>query len=1030
MTLPLPALGLFLALGAGGLSVPPREHLIEVWDADRGLPSSLVTSLAQTEEGYLWAGTHGGLARFDGARFVVFHPENTPELRHPRIEQLVVAPDGRLWISSYDGSLASYRDGRFTAEWSGRQKGTGFLASTRGGRPLVVFDNGTLIRRRGEAPGGWDELAVPPTRLDPVFADARDALWIRSSDHRLWRFTGERFEEASLQGLTGDRIRHLAADGTGRLWISTNREVAVWNGERFEAQVDPPAGEVPFFFPTRDGGFWGVAAGQPRRAREGAWVWKAENVRDLTGYHRLSLDGFEDRHGGVWVRHDGGGLVHVGADGALRRITAADGLPGDAVKACIEDREGNVWAAVDRGGLVRVREAAFRVLSADDGLAVKAVGTVAEDETGTLWFGTHGGGLHRLRDGALVRFAVPAASSRNFVFSLFPDGHGGLWLSGDREDLLTFDGRAIRRPPWGVHAIKSMLVDRAGRVWLGTKNGLACLVDGDLRGGIQYFGPDQGFEPEDVRAFAEAADGTVWMGTGGGNIYAFKDGAFTKFRPEGTRPGEGIWALQVDAEGLVWAGTSGGGLLRLASGRFSRFTSGTGLPSDVICQILDDGRGQLWAAAQGGLFSVSKASLGTGDGERPKVRTYGRAEGWPTAECSGLYQPSAWRARDGRLWFATAKGVVSVGPDEVTAPLPPPPVLIEDVRVNGEPADGPPRAPAAPIEVPPGDRRVELTYTGISLSAPERLEFRYQLLGLEAAWVQAGPRRSVQYAYLPPGEYRFAVAARYGGEDWGPAAEVALTVRPRLRERGFFLVLLAAAGAGLVGAGVRTISHQRLRRQLERLEWQQALERDRARISKDIHDDLGAGLSQIGLLSDLVQRDGPPHAQSYLEQISETARGLIRNMDEIVWAMNPRHDTLRSLVTYVCQFAQGYLSLAEIQCRLDIPPVIPPHPLTSEVRHNLFLAVKEALRNVVEHAGAREVWLRFRLADSGFTLSIEDDGRGFVPSSLAGEGEGRGEGLASLRDRLTAIGGQAVVQSEPGRGTRVALTVPRGGDVR
>jgi signal transduction histidine kinase len=310
------------------------------------------------------------------------------------------------------------------------------------------------------------------------------------------------------------------------------------------------------------------------------------------------------------------------------------------------------------------------------------------------------------------------------------------------------------------------------------------------------------------------------------------------------------------------------------------------------------------------------------------------------------------------------------------------------------------------------------------------MRFRYQLEGLDTDWIEVGDRRSVQYPWLRPGEYIFRVSACNNDGLWSPdGAAIALRVRPQFHETWWFPTLLAVAAIAAAAGLVRQAATRRFRQQLAVLERQRAVELDRARIAKDIHDDLGAGLTQITLLSELARRDPPEEAHTHLEHISGTARELTRAMDEIVWAVNPQNDTLDGLVTYVCKFAPEYLRVGGIPCRLDLPAELPTRLLPAEVRHHLFLAIKEALNNIVKHAHASEVWLRLALARDGFTFVIEDNGRGLplVGAAAVPDNGGRvegGHGLSNLENRLAAIGGRCQVRSVPGQGTRVEFFVP------
>jgi signal transduction histidine kinase/ligand-binding sensor domain-containing protein len=814
------------------------------------------------------------------------------------------------------------------------------------------------------------------------------------------------------------------------VWVGTEAEIAVFRNGRFETMT-PLNGEqrlaVSALHFARDGSAWVIANGRARQARGRTWTWAADTGRGLTG---PSVKLLEDRQGTIWFSHFGKGVLTVRRDGTARWITDADGLPGTRVKDLIEDREGNIWLAIERGGLARVRDASFETLALE-GPRDAPIASVAEGRDGALWIGSLGGGLHRRKQGVLTRFPMPAATAGGYVFSVQPDATGRVWVSADQEDLFYVDGAAIRPAPVRVHGIKSMLADASGGLWIGTKAGLSRLAGGRL----QVFGPADGFERGDVRALALGRDGTVWVGTGDGTIYRARDGRLTAIRPPGAQTLHAVWSLHVDADDTLWVGTFRGGLLRLRGGAFDRFTTEQGLPSNIICQVIEDDAQQLWLGSADGIVRVPKAAFdaGRGGGRIPSVVRYGRSDGLPTLECSGNYQPAAARTQDGRLWFGTPKGLVSIDPREAAIARQPPLVVLEDVLLDQRAVAVTRTGPSGGValEVPPGQHRLEFRYTGLTFATPDQVRFRYRIDGLEPDWVEAGTQRVAHYGYLPPGTYRFRVGASHGDGRWSvEEASLAFVVQPRVYERRAVQAGAGLAALVLVGSIVRGVSTRRLRRRVERLELQRAVERDRDRIARDIHDDLGAGLTQITLLSEIARRESPDGVTGHLGQISETARELTRAMDEIVWAIDPRHDSLDGLVTYICQFAQEYLTVAGVQCRLDVPAQLEPHALTADVRHSLFLAVKEALNNVVKHAHAQVVWLRVVEQPGGFRLAIEDDGRGFPqhdgnhrPHVHPGR-TAPGHGLRNLQDRLGALGGACRVSSQPGQGTRIDLELP------
>ncbi|MDB6021154.1 MAG: hypothetical protein JWQ04_1011, partial [Pedosphaera sp.] len=419
--------------------------------------------------------------------------------------------------------------------------------------------------------------------------------------------------------------------------------------------------------------------------------------------------------------------------------------------------------------------------------------------------------------------------------------------------------------------------------------------------------------------------------------------------------------------------------------------------------------------------------------------TYGKADGLSTLECSGGFQPSGCQTPDGRLWFPTSKGLAVVDPANVKINPLPPPTIIEDVTMDDQTTSLPPAGASAAayrLEIPPGKQRFEFRYTGLSLVAPEKDRFQYQLEGLESDWVMAGTRRVAYYSYLKPGDYTFRVKACNNDGVWDQmGATLSIRILPHFWQTWWFSAGMILAGGGSVGGVARYLTRRRLRQKMEKLERQRAIEKERARIAKDIHDDLGASLTRITLLSQSGRMDheDPHQAAADLDQIYSTARELTRAMDEIVWAVSPQHDTLDSLVTYLGKFAQDFLSVAGVRCRLDVPIELPTWPLTAEVRHNLFLAFKEVLHNVLKHASATEVRISLTLAKSGFSLTVNDNGKGFDPARVGAASPeqaseqvlrlSNGNGLTNVKKRLEEISGAFELRSAPGEGTHVRFWV-------
>ena len=1026
------AMGIGLLVGFGpGAGAAEIDYLIDVKDTEDNLPSSTVTAIVQTPEGYLWVGTYNGLARFDGVRFVTFDPVNTPQLSQARIQDLYVDARGTLWINTFRGGLTSYRDGVFRLEWPDQPMFDlhTTLVSSSLDKAVFVTQFGEVLRRSLTGTNSDWKVLTPFGGGRPAFqcADGEGKLWFLTREGRIVRVIDDRFEQLPDNGGLGNRrVYQLVKDAEGRVWAGAEGVIASWDGGGFQTMT-PTNGDLEpgpvMVFPTKDRALWVLAGNRLRKQVGRQWVAEATEWQGLLGWAAgRAMGTHEDRSGGMWFNHYGNGVFHITPDGRFQRLTTQDGLPGDRVGAWFQSRDGTIWLGVDRGGLAHLRERRFRVIGPEQGLPARTALSVCQDKNGVMWIGTGGGGLCRWSEGKITRFGVGSSVSGNFVFSLFPRADRGLWLSAaENEELFEFDGDQLQHAPWGVRGVKSLLVDRDGRVWAGLKAGLAWWSTSRRR----VFGTNDGIAASAVRALAEEPGGPIWCGTDDGTLYRCEPDRLQAFRPKDALAEQPIWSLLADADGTLWAGTFRGGLLRFKNGTFSRFTARQGLPVDVIGQILEDKHGRLWLGTHGGICCVSKAALNAcaeGKSTTLDCITYGKLHGLPTLECSDGYQPASWRGSDGRLWFTTVRGVISVNPDELAADSLPPPVVIEELGVDGEPLS----LGAKEIVVPPGHKQFEFRYSALSFNAATR--FRYRIDGLDTDWVEADTRRTAHYGHLPPKNYRFHVIASNNEGAWnGESATLVFTVQPYFYQTWWFLTLAGAAILAGVALAVRTHAARKYQRELGRLEQQHAIERDRTRIAKDIHDDIGAGLTQITLLSELARRE-PGQVGTHLERISDSARQLTRAMDEIVWAVDPQHDTFNGLMDYISAFAEDFLRVAGIRCRMDLPMVLPAMQVDAELRYNLFLALKEALNNVVKHARASEVWLRLRLEQQTFTLVVEDNGQGLAAATgdttaIGGDRISSGLGLSNLSKRLASIGGKCVVRSSPGQGTRVEMTL-------
>jgi diguanylate cyclase (GGDEF)-like protein len=744
------------------------QFRMSVWTSESGLPQNTVEAAVQTRDGYLWLATEEGLARFDGVRFVITDRETAPALRTSFISSLFEAPDGTLWIGTYGGGLARLRNGHIEAFHPELLETDRIrvMHATRDGVLFIATGGGGLLRIEGERVTRFTTRdGLPTNRLWAIEDDGAGGLWIGTHGGGVVRWRDSRVQQriTTAEGLPDDYARALLRDADGTLWIGT------------------------------DGG--GVAA-----FRGGVLQRTVTRRQGLPNDFVRTL--MRDRDGTLWIGTDGG-LARLRADRA-DALGAADGLPGAAIRAITEDREGNVWVGTT-GGLVRLHDTRVLAVTRREGLPVDAVRAILEDGQSGAWLGTEGGGLCHAAAGAMRCFTTRDGLPNDTVYALIASNDGGMWVGTNGGGVAHFkDGKfapAIdRRAGLPNDRISGLMETPNGDLWISTSAGLAIVRGGKVT-------RIAGFEDRQLRPLLRLPDGSVLVGTDGAGLWRVRaDGTgatVVASTGRGSTPGQvlendRIFTLTADAGGGgVWIGTSGGGLSRLdlASGAVRTLTRSSGLYDDVVFQVVDAGTGSdLWLTSNRGVYRVSRAKvLAAMNGTAADLvgTVYTTADGLPSNECLGAF-PGAMRARDGRVWIATARGAAVIDPGALLRNPVPPPVHVEEVLIDGV------LAATRPLRVGAGAQRLELRYTAVGLRNPEKVTFRYMLEGYDRDWVNAGTSRVAHYTKLAPDNYTFrVVATNEDGVSSLSEARLGVTVDPRWFEtwwaRLLALLLVAAA---------------------------------------------------------------------------------------------------------------------------------------------------------------------------------------------------------------------------------------------
>jgi signal transduction histidine kinase/ligand-binding sensor domain-containing protein len=999
--LPLLLSPLALALNP---SLDVSQYAHTAWKYRDGFTKGEISDIAQTPDGYLWFATQFGLYRFDGTKPAPWQPppdqSGKPQpLPSDQIQRVLGARDGTLWIGTRNG-LASWKNGKLTRY----PELSGFIVSR------------LLEDREGSIWVGARELPL-----------AGKLCEIRNATVRCSPETG---------GVVG-----LHEDGKGNLWVGTFEGVWRWKptSQTSPPQFYPlhqPGNGIQGMADDRDGALLISVTGGISRFVDGKPQMAYPYPAAMRAFHANNM--FRDRDGGLWVGPIGSGIVHV-HQGRTDVFSPLDGLTGNDFLDLFEDREHNIWVATP-SGLDRFRELPVITYSLDQGLSSRPSGAILGARDGSIWIATIGE-LNRLSKGQWTvyrsRSAVPRPGVREVaiaglpdrqIVSLYEDSRGRIWVSSQSGVGYIENDRFISTDvPGGiVHAIAE---DAAANIWIANQDlGLFRLSPDNE---VQQMLSDLVIAGNPVTDMAADPSGSgIWLGFFKGGLAWFSGGNIRASYSASDGLGAGrVNQLRFDKQGALWAATDGG-LSRLKDGRITTLTAKNGLPCDAVHWAIEDDAQSVWIKMPCGLARVPRSELDVWAASEPRPRGSGllhptvfdTSDGITLVPTAGGFTPHVAKSSDGKLWFWNADGIGMVDPGHLPFNNLPPPVQIETVKIDGNA-----RPTAAAFAVPHSVRDIEIDYTALSFTNPDRMQFRYKLEGYEKDWQDVGTRRQAYYTNLSPKQYRFRVMASNNDGVWNEAgASWTFSVTPAFYQTYWFLALCAVAGAGMLWLLYRLRLHQVTHRMNLRME-----ERvnERTRIARDLHDTLLQSFQGVLLkfsAARFMLPSRPAEAGDMLDGVIEQARAAIAEGRDAVQGLRSSTLINNDLAQAITVFGDGLCAdRAGQDCpgfRVQVEGA--SRDLVPLVRDEIYKIAIESLRNAFRHSHAKQIEVEIHYQRRQLRMRVRDNGKG-IDQEVLNEGGRKGHhGLPGMHERAKLVGGKLNVWSKPDLGTEVDLTVP------
>ena len=959
-----------------------------------GLVQSQVISIYEDKDGYIWFGTYDGVSRWDGIDFVNYQSQDG--LIGAEVYRIREHYDGAIHFTTRGGIINEYASGILQPLHQNLQieknKLTASFRSKNGDIFICIKEQGVSIYKNGETKILTKKDGLAGNTVESIFEGKDGKIYFITDSSGISVFNNNNLQTIDIKtGLASNSIYYVYESKDNTLFfITMNNGITVLKSNKFKTFTKATglvADFMPDLYEASDSTIYFMSE------NNGVSAFKNGRLKSINTASGLISDNInaicEGPDGTIYFGTYGSG-VSIYKNGEFSTLNKSNGLADDFIHSIFAGQNGTIYFGTD-DGVSLYRPGIIANYTEDTGLASNYVTAILEGRDGTIYFGTFGDGLSVYKDGKFEDITEKDGLVSNYVYSLLEDKAGALYIGtwgggvsvledGKFRSITTNNGLAENR-------IIDILESKDGAIYFATGGGVSIWREGKF----QTLNEENGLACEHVVSLFESQDSTIYFGSEHGGVCKYKSGEFDILNEDKGLAANFVLSIYQNKTGTMFYATLGAGVTTEKDGILKTIDVSDGLSNNTVHGILEDEAGNIYLTTNKGINILSNW-----DGA-VNVRTLRSGDGLASDETN---QGAYFKDSQGKLWFGTIRGVTCYNPKIDTPDFLLPRVHISRMRVFEEEI---PLTKFQQINLEHHENYLKFDFTGIDLSAPKKITYRYRLSGVDKDLVET-QQRYVQYTNLDNGKYIFELKAKNQWGVWSVPAQVAFSISPPFWETWWFVLCIVL----VFGGGVVFLVIYRVQQLL-------AMERLRTKIAADLHDNIGSSLTEISIISEVaasqLATEPKERVLKNLGKISNISRSLIDNMNDIVWLVTPKRDSLHDLIIHLRDLYTELFSYSGIIFKTMNLQELERVRLPMTYRQNLYLIFKEALNNSLKHSNCNEITLETHVEGRRLKMALTDDGKGFDQSKPFS-----GNGLENMKKRAENIGGKLNIHSQNGMG--------------